>query len=165
RRDVVDRLSEALVQEPLERGLLDIDQVGKVEDVLEAGKARARARRSDLGGQVMQPPLDAVRTRTAGVKNWTSGLRREPARVPEDPASVQGHPCGTRRRQAASVAKAVQERQPPPKRCCDNDQRRLRGGASVTVPRARSWGNDSGSQKIRGRRRSCAPPLSNPRAR
>ena len=36
RRDVVDRLAQALLQEPLERGLLDVDQVGEVEDVLQA---------------------------------------------------------------------------------------------------------------------------------
>ena len=36
RGDVVDRLPQALVQEPVERGLLDVDQVGKVEYVLEA---------------------------------------------------------------------------------------------------------------------------------
>jgi hypothetical protein len=36
RRDVVDGLAQALVQEPLERGLLDVDQVGEVEDVLQA---------------------------------------------------------------------------------------------------------------------------------
>jgi hypothetical protein len=36
RRDVVDRLAKALLLEPLEGGLLDVDQVGEVEDVLEA---------------------------------------------------------------------------------------------------------------------------------
>ena len=36
RRDVRDRLAEALVPEPVERGLLDVDQVGEVEDVLQA---------------------------------------------------------------------------------------------------------------------------------
>jgi hypothetical protein len=61
RRDVVDRLSQALLQEPLERGLLDVDQVGKVEYVLETRKALARARRSDPGGQVWVPPLTAMR--------------------------------------------------------------------------------------------------------
>ena len=35
RRDVVDRLAQALVHEPLERRLLDVDQVGEVEDVLQ----------------------------------------------------------------------------------------------------------------------------------
>ena len=35
-RDVVDRLAQPLLQEPLERGLLDVDQVGEVEDVLQA---------------------------------------------------------------------------------------------------------------------------------
>jgi hypothetical protein len=35
RRDVRNRLAQALVLEPLERGLLDVDQVGEVEDVLQ----------------------------------------------------------------------------------------------------------------------------------
>ncbi len=35
RRDVVDRLVQALVQEPLERRLLNIDQVGEVKDMLQ----------------------------------------------------------------------------------------------------------------------------------
>ncbi len=35
RRDVVDRLAETFRQEPLEGGLLDVDQVGEVEDVLQ----------------------------------------------------------------------------------------------------------------------------------
>src|SRR5213079_364726 len=50
RRDVVDRLSQALVQEPLERSLLDVDQIGEVEDVLDLGKGLTRAGRSDRGG-------------------------------------------------------------------------------------------------------------------
>jgi hypothetical protein len=50
-RDVVDRLPQALVQEPLEGGLLDVDQVGEVENVLEARETRARARRSNPAGQ------------------------------------------------------------------------------------------------------------------
>ena len=36
RRDVVDRLPEAFTEEPVERLTLDVDQVRKVEDVLEA---------------------------------------------------------------------------------------------------------------------------------
>jgi hypothetical protein len=59
RRDVVDRLSQALVEEPVERGLLDVDQVGEIENVLEARKCFARARRSDPGGQMGMPPLRA----------------------------------------------------------------------------------------------------------
>src|SRR4051794_26099335 len=51
RRDVVDRLAKAVVQEPLERGLLDVDQVGEVEDVFNTGKRLAGAGRSDLRGQ------------------------------------------------------------------------------------------------------------------
>src|SRR5207244_2072903 len=57
RRDVVDRLSETLLQEPLEGGLLDVDEIGKVENVLQARETFARARRSDPGGQMQQPPL------------------------------------------------------------------------------------------------------------
>jgi hypothetical protein len=68
RRDVVDRLAQALVQEPLERGLLDVDEVGEVEDVLQARKSLARARR-DGGAAQEQPPLlgTAVGDRTGRV--------------------------------------------------------------------------------------------------
>src|SRR4029078_10325475 len=61
RRDVVDRLAEALLQEPIERGLLDVDQVGKVENVLQTRKALARAWRSDPGAQGWVPPLLLMR--------------------------------------------------------------------------------------------------------
>jgi hypothetical protein len=52
RRDVVDRLAQALFLEPLEGGLLDVDQVGEVENVLETRKALARAWRSNPAGQM-----------------------------------------------------------------------------------------------------------------
>ena len=57
RRDVVDGLPEALVEEPLERGDLDVDQVRELEDVLDPGKRLTRAGRCDLCGQVKKPPL------------------------------------------------------------------------------------------------------------
>ena len=57
RRDVVDRLPKPPVQEPLERGLLDVDQVGEVENVLDPGKGLTGAGQCDLGGQRKQPPL------------------------------------------------------------------------------------------------------------
>src|SRR5205814_3270249 len=77
RRDVVDRLAKTLVQEPLERGLLDVDQIGKVEDVLETRETGARAWRSDLGGQEMKPPLEmSSETGTAGRRAWTAEQRR-----------------------------------------------------------------------------------------
>src|SRR3954447_22394791 len=63
RRDVVDRLAEAVVQEPLERGLLDVDQVGEVEDVFDTGKRLARAGRSDLRGQRKSLPWGRARFR------------------------------------------------------------------------------------------------------
>src|SRR4029079_3815394 len=56
RRDVVDRLAEALLQEPLEGRLLDVDEVGEVEDVLQARKRLARSWR-DGGAAQEQPPL------------------------------------------------------------------------------------------------------------
>src|SRR5205085_8402151 len=59
RRDVVDRFSETLLQEPLEGSLLDVNQVGKIENVLQARKTLARARRSNPGGQMWVPPLTA----------------------------------------------------------------------------------------------------------
>ena len=61
RRDVVDRLAKAFVQEPLERGLLDVDQVGEVEDVLQTRKRLARARR-DGGAAQEQPPFQVRRS-------------------------------------------------------------------------------------------------------
>src|SRR5439155_15615083 len=67
RRNVVDRLAETFVQEPLKRRLLDVDQVRKVEDVLEARESGARARRSDLGRQEMKPPLKMW------YENWNGG--------------------------------------------------------------------------------------------
>ena len=74
RRDVVDRLAEALVQEPLERGLLDVDQVGEVENVLQARESLARARRSNPAGQMETPPLEMF---TAGgrANNWARTLQ------------------------------------------------------------------------------------------
>ena len=60
-RNIVDRLPEAFAEEPIEGLALDVDQVGEVEDVLEAGKGVARARRCDRLGQVEQPPLLAMR--------------------------------------------------------------------------------------------------------
>ena len=65
RRDVVDRLPQALRQEPPEGGLLDVDQVGEVENVLQARESRARARRDSGAAQMRQPPLN-VRVGTAG---------------------------------------------------------------------------------------------------
>ena len=65
RRDVVDRLAEALVQEPLERGLLDVDQVGEVEDVLQARKRLARSWR-DSGAAQEQPPFQVRRLMETG---------------------------------------------------------------------------------------------------
>src|SRR3990172_4922362 len=52
RRDVVDRLAQAVLHEPLEGRLLDIDEVGEVEDVLKARKALARARRDSNAAQM-----------------------------------------------------------------------------------------------------------------
>src|SRR6266540_3507287 len=92
RRDVVDRLAKTLVQEPLERGLLDVDQIGKVEDVLETRETGARARRSDLGGQEMKPPLE-IRCENwnggqTGVDRRNSGATRQGTREPRICARV-----------------------------------------------------------------------------
>src|SRR5207249_11641363 len=62
RRDVVDRLPEALVHEPAKRGLLDVDEVGEVENVLQARERLARVRRSNPAGQMEQPPLEMSAT-------------------------------------------------------------------------------------------------------
>ena len=54
-------VSRTLVQEPLERGLLDVDEVGEVEDVLQARKRLARAGR-DGGAAQEQPPFQDERS-------------------------------------------------------------------------------------------------------
>ena len=77
RRDVVDRLAEAFVQEPLEGLTLDVDQVGEVENVLETRERLARAWREDRLGQEEQPPLQAWRMR-AKRKTAGKGVRAEP---------------------------------------------------------------------------------------
>jgi hypothetical protein len=51
-RDVVDCLPKALLHEPREGRLLDVDEVGEVEDVLQARKALARARRDSNAAQM-----------------------------------------------------------------------------------------------------------------
>ena len=57
--DYTGTLAEAFLHEPIEGRLLDVDQVGEVENVLEARETLTRARRANLGGQVIQPPLAA----------------------------------------------------------------------------------------------------------
>ena len=52
RRDVVDGLAKSALQKPLEGRLLDVDEVGEVEDMLQARKALARARRDSNAAQV-----------------------------------------------------------------------------------------------------------------
>ncbi len=52
RRDVVDGLAKAALHEPVEGRLLDVDEVGEVEDMLQARKAFARARRDSNAAQV-----------------------------------------------------------------------------------------------------------------
>src|SRR5439155_19805408 len=60
RRNVVDRLAKTFLQEPSERRLLDVDQVRKVEDVLQARETLPRARRGNPCGQVRVPPFTAL---------------------------------------------------------------------------------------------------------
>src|SRR5581483_174331 len=85
RRDVVDRLAKAVLEEPLEGRLLDVDQVGKVENVLQARETLARARRSDLGGQMMQPPLEMCLLRGAN-----GGTSAQPLRLAKETSPPQG---------------------------------------------------------------------------
>ena len=58
RRDVVDGLAQSVSDEPIERGLLNINQVGEVEDVLQARETLARHRRSDTARQRRQLPYE-----------------------------------------------------------------------------------------------------------
>ena len=87
RRDVVDRLAEALVQEPLERGLLDVDQVGEVEDVLQTRKRLARAWR-DGGAAQEQPPLVTADSEDGGGQS-RSQARAEQPRIADTHAPPQ----------------------------------------------------------------------------
>src|SRR5581483_1188567 len=105
RRDVVDRLPEAFVQEPLERGLLDVDEVGEVEDVLDLGKGLTRAGQSDLGGQRKSLPWGRASSgefRRAEVR--ADGTSAQPARIPEETPSRQAWPNGRRRKCAAQCS-------------------------------------------------------------
>ena len=92
RRDVVDRLAETFAHEPVERFTLDVDQVGEVEDVLEAGKRLARTRRSDRVGQGKQPPLRAMDEGEQGIGRATTeagGYVGEPPRIAESTLELQ----------------------------------------------------------------------------
>ena len=62
RRDVVDRLPEAFLHEPLEGRLLDIDEVRHVKDVLETGKRCALRASGDLTGQLAATSLGQRQT-------------------------------------------------------------------------------------------------------
>src|SRR5207248_1291916 len=87
RRDVVDRLAQALVQEPLERGLLDVDQVGEVEDVLQTGIRLARTGRSDLSGQKKSLPWkNSSGAKSACRDGKRAGRRRNPPGYPKLPS-------------------------------------------------------------------------------
>jgi hypothetical protein len=55
RRDVVDRLAEPLVEEPLKRLPLDVDEVGDLQHLLQAGERAADAGSVGLA-QVPKPP-------------------------------------------------------------------------------------------------------------
>jgi len=53
----VDRFAKALILEPAEGSLLDVDQVRKFEDVLQARETLARAGRSNIAAQMWELPL------------------------------------------------------------------------------------------------------------
>src|SRR6476646_2881983 len=80
-RDVVDRLAKTFPQEPVEAGLLDVDQVGEVENVLQARETFARVRRSNTAGQVELPPLRMC-TAAVGRQDWARTLENS---VPKGP--------------------------------------------------------------------------------
>ena len=66
RRDVVDRLAQALLDEPLEGRALDVDEVGDVTDLLLLGEGVANAG-SGAGAQVARPPDESGRGTTQRV--------------------------------------------------------------------------------------------------
>ena len=66
RRDVVDRLAQALLDEPLEGRALDVDEVGDVTNLLLLGEGVADAG-SGAGAQVARPPDESGRGTTQRV--------------------------------------------------------------------------------------------------
>src|SRR5581483_6364013 len=84
RRDVVDRLAKAFLQEPVEAGLLDVDQVGEVENMLQARERLARVRRSNPAGQMELPPLEM----STAADERTDG--REPGKIANGSDLMQG---------------------------------------------------------------------------
>src|SRR5438067_4462215 len=89
RRDVVDRHPQAFVKEAVERCLLDVDQVRKLQNLLYTGEGCARARRGNLGGQEIQPPLKRRRIRNLGQ-----------AKTAERQRDLQEYPKGASHRKA-----------------------------------------------------------------
>ena len=82
RRDVGNGLSQSLVLEPLERRLLDVDQVGEVEDVLQTRKALTRAGRDSSAAQVVTASLMATGESVSVGRCGTGGtMSAEPRRV------------------------------------------------------------------------------------
>ncbi len=70
-RDVFDGLLEAILEEPLPRRLLDVDQIGNRQRLVQLGKGRARARTLRL--VQVETPLDRLEQRTASRRE--AGLR------------------------------------------------------------------------------------------
>src|SRR5205823_12442952 len=89
RRDVVDRLAETLLEEPGERRLLDVDQVRKVEDVLQARETLPRARRGNPCGQVRVPPFTALCVEILGEMR-TGDTTARPTKIAKAGAPAQG---------------------------------------------------------------------------
>src|SRR5204863_1945214 len=96
RRDVVDRLAETLLLEPVERRLLDVDQVRKVEDVLQARETLPRARRGNPCGQVRVPPFTALVCVMRGEMVQTGETTARPTKIAKERTPAQGRACGRR---------------------------------------------------------------------
>ena len=81
RRDVVDRLPQALRQEPPEGGLLDVDQVGEVENVLQAREiscARAARQRCCSNATASLERASWNGGQSESGQGWTSGRSANP---------------------------------------------------------------------------------------
>src|SRR5581483_2147527 len=90
RRDVVDRLAKTLFQEPGEGRLLDVDQVRKLENVLQARETLPRARRGNPCGQVGVPPFTAL----WGECRRTGEATARPAKIAKEGCPPQAQAAG-----------------------------------------------------------------------
>ena len=91
RRDVVDRLAKALLDEPLKGRALDVDEVGDVTNLLLLGEGVADAG-SGLGAQVARPPDESGRWTTQRV-GWGAGVTADDITLGSGRATARANEC------------------------------------------------------------------------